>query len=88
MALFAEGTYDGPPRLMSTPRRRRPDRDQLRAQRNALWLEAIESGLPGFGPTVSVADLAGMFKLSPQTVLNGLAAARADRAAIASVSAA
>jgi hypothetical protein len=83
MATFAEDTYDGSPVRMSAPRRERPDRGQYRSQRNAIWLAALEVGLPGMLDgrlhPVSVADLAALWGRVPQTILNGVASARADR---------
>lgn len=54
-------------------------RQQYLARRNALWLTASEHGLPhpdgGLVP-FSVADLAGIWRVDPQTVRDGIASAK------------
>jgi hypothetical protein len=55
----------------------------LLARRNALWLAAIELGLPDVWTCelvpVTVAGLAGLWCLSAQAVRDGIAAARVAR---------
>ena len=75
-------------RVEQKPRRLRPDRAQYRSLRNAIWLSAIELGLPvvadgAFRP-VDTTDLARLWEVTPQSIRNGLRAAIADRRALAS----
>jgi hypothetical protein len=85
------GTFelgDGGPQVYERVERPRPvTRPQWRSRRNAMWLEAFEFGLPidlGWGiHPITAADLSELWDVSQQCVLNGLAAARAERAGIA-----
>ncbi len=70
----------------SVPRRYHPTAAQYRAQRNACWLSAIEYGMQMLPDkdfhSVTVADIAGIWQVTSQCVLNGLASAIVDRNAI------
>jgi hypothetical protein len=84
------GTFelgDGGPQVYERVERPRPvTLPQWRSRRNAMWLEALEFGLQidtGWGSApITTADLANLWGVSSQCVLNGLQSARSDRAAI------
>ncbi len=88
MVHFADGDGPEPGEIIvdSTPRHAHPSLEQYRSWRNAIWLSALSRGLPDPQSielvVVTVADLAGIWHVTPQCVRDGLTSARLDQAEI------